>query len=201
VIGRYRTADRMLTRRLGGKIGKPGQTNAPVGRQLNAAANACVQVALRHCRIAAAAHPVKIDTTAVVEAFPTAFLGVMLRDPASVIASRGDRSDVFFRSLTADGTLERLMAHLLPGRVPAASLDDVTNHDDRAALVCALTALCVASGEFTAAGDADGWMILPPYVFTQGWARVDLEVNALDEASASSYFRFDRSAVHVSAAM
>jgi hypothetical protein len=36
-IGRYRTAERMLTRRLR-LIGKPGQANVPVGMKLNEAA-------------------------------------------------------------------------------------------------------------------------------------------------------------------
>ena len=40
-IGRYRTAERMLTRRFNRKIGKPGASSAPVGRLLNAHANAC----------------------------------------------------------------------------------------------------------------------------------------------------------------
>jgi hypothetical protein len=46
----------------------------------------------------------------------------------------------------------------------------VTNHDDRAALICALTALCVAAGDFTAVGDADGWIVPPPRRFVQDWA-------------------------------
>jgi hypothetical protein len=189
VIGRYRTADRMLTRCLGSKIGKPGQASAPVGKQLNAAANACVQVMLRDCRIGPAAHSVKIDMKAVVEAFPTAFLGVMLRDPSSLGATRRDRSDIFFSSLAETGSLRRLMTHLLPGRAPALSFDGVTNHDDRAALVSALTALCVAAGDFTAVGDADGWMILPPRLFTRSWARADLEANARDEERKGCYYR------------
>jgi hypothetical protein len=37
IIGRYRTAERMLTRRLRPLIGKPGQSSAPVGRLLSVA--------------------------------------------------------------------------------------------------------------------------------------------------------------------
>lgn len=187
IIGRYRTADRLLTRRLGAKIGKPGQANAPVGKRLNAAANACAQVVLRECLIGPAAHAVRIDPKAVVEAFPTAFLGVMLRDPLLLPTTRSDRSDVFFMDLAASGGLHALMSSVLPGRTPVSSLEAVTNHDDRAALVCALTALCVAADDFTAVGDADGWMILPPHRFTRAWARADLEANA--EGLAGSYFR------------
>ena len=182
VVGRYRVAERMLTRRLGARIGKPGQASAPVGKALNAAANDCAGVVLRRCDLAPAAHAVRIDARAVAEAFPGAFLGVMLADPAAVAASRADRSDVFFRHLAGDGTLERLLARLLPGRDLALPLDGVTNHDDRAALVCALTALCVAAGNFAAVGDADGWIVLPPRRFVQDWAWADLEANARDEA-------------------
>jgi hypothetical protein len=189
IIGHYRNAERMLTRRIGTKIGKPGQSHAPVGKQLNHATNECVRLVLERCDVATARHSVTIDAKAVVEAFPTGFLGLMLEHPGSIVASRNDRSDVFFRFLAANGTLERLALHLLPGRAPCGSLNEVTNHDDRAALVCALTALCVAAGDFTAAGDADGWIMLPPHAFTAAWARADLEANALETGSAGSYHR------------
>ena len=187
VIGRYRVAERMLTRRLGATIGKPGQASAPVGKALNEAANDCVGIVLRELNLALATHYVRIDERAVVEAFPSAFLGMMLSDPAAVVARRADRSDTFFRRLVQDGTLEALLRHLLPGRSMALSLDEITNHDDRAALVCALTALCVAAGDFTATGGADGWIILPPRRFVQEWAWADLEANMREEASECLY--------------
>jgi hypothetical protein len=187
IIGRYRNAEKMLTRRIGAKISKPGQSHSPMGRLLNHAANECVRLVLRRCDVAPAAHPVPIDARAVVEAFPTGFLGVMLQQPASVVASRSDRSDVYFRFLATDGTLQRLALHLLPGRRLCGSLDAVTNHDDRAALICALTALCVATGDFTAVGDSDGWIMLPPPGFTGAWARADLEANALE--TGGSYYQ------------
>ena len=182
VVGRYRIAERMLTRRLGARIGKPGQASTPVGRALNAAANDCAGVVLHGCDLAPAAHAVRIDDKAVVEAFPGAFLGVLLADPSELVASRADRSDVFFCHLAKCGTLEGLLAHLLPGRGLSLSLTDVTNHDDRAALICALSALCVAAGDYTAVGDADGWIMLPPRRFVQDWAWADLEANACQEA-------------------
>lgn len=181
VIGHYRVAERMLTRRLGAGIGKPGQASAPVGKALNAAANDCASIVLRGCDLAPAVHTVRIDAKAVAEAFPSAFLGVMLANPVAVAASRADRSDVFFRHLAEDGTLERLLTHLLPSRDFVRLLGDVTNHDDRAALICAVTALCVAAGDFTAVGDADGWIVLPPRRFVQDWAWADLEANACEE--------------------
>ena len=177
----------MLTRGVGRLIGKPGQSSTPVGRLLNEHANACVGAVLERCSVATAAHPVRIRSEAVVEAFPSAFLGVMLRDPAGVHATRGDRSDTFYRHLSREGALSTLVEHLLPGRTPAMSLHDVTDHDERAAVVCGLTALCVAAGKFIAVGDEDGWIILPPVGFTQPWARSILERNAGSEQTSALY--------------
>jgi len=181
-IGRYRVAERMLTRRLGARIGKPGQSSTPVGKKLNHAANDCANVVLHGCDLAPATHTVRIDDKAVVEAFPGAFLGLLLADPSALRVKRANRSDLFFRHLAEDGTLQKILAHLLPGRNTLFPLAGVTNHDDRAALVCALSALCVAAGDYTAVGDADGWIMLPPPRFVQGWAWADLKANACEEA-------------------
>ena len=177
-IGRYRTAERMLTRSLARKIGKPGASSAPVGRLLNAHANACASAVLRHCNLAPASHTVRIDQRAVVEAFPSSFLGVMIDEPSALATRRHNRSDRFFLRWCERRTFDRLVDHLLPGRGLARTPTDLTDHDERAALVCALTALCVAADDYTAVGDDDGWIILPPYALLQPWAREDLEANA-----------------------
>jgi hypothetical protein len=187
LIGRYRTAERMLTRRLQPWIGKPGQASAPVGMNLNTAANACVRIVLQHCDVAPARHAVRIDSKAVVEAFPSAFMGVMLEDPSSLSARREDRSDIFFQHLARTGGFQRLLEHLLPGRSIALLLEGVTNHDDRAALVCAFTALAVAADDFVAVGDQDGWIMLPPHAFLRGWAFEDLQANASEEDEGSLF--------------
>lgn len=179
VIGRYRTAERMLTSRLLAKIGKPGQANAPVGKRLNAAANLCAESVRRLCDLAPAVHAHSIDPLAIVEAFPTAFLGLMIADPAALKVRRNNRSDVYFQHLASSGALDRLVAGPLPGRSLARPFASVAHHDDRASLVCALTSLCVASGAFTAVGDdADGWIILPPAGAIEPWALAALEANA-----------------------
>jgi hypothetical protein len=102
---------------------------------------------------------VAIDQKALVEAFPSSFLGMMIKEPALLAARRGDRSDTFFKYLATTGTLESLIEHCLPGRQLARALSSVVNHDDRAAVVCALSALCVAVSDFVAVGDDDGWII------------------------------------------
>jgi hypothetical protein len=185
-IGRYRTAERMLTRRLHRRIGKPGASSAPVGRLLNAHANACATTVLQHCDVAAANHTVRIDDSAVVEAFPSGFLGVILDDPSSLAARRHNRSDLFFLRCCERGTFDRLIGHLLPRRSLVRSPTVLTDHDERAAFVCALTALCVAADDYTAVGDHDGWIILPPYALLEPWAREDLEANARDAPSSAA---------------
>jgi hypothetical protein len=181
IIARYRTAERMLTRRLRPFAGKPGQASAPIGKLLNEHANHCAVAVLDNCDLGAARHSLAIHDRAVVEAFPSSFLGVMIKDPRALNARRGDRSDTFFQHLAEVGTLHRLVEQCLPGRSMASHPSVVTNHDDRAALVCALTALCVAAGDYSAVGDDDGWIILPPASVVQGWAMEALKANAAEQ--------------------
>jgi predicted RNase H-like nuclease len=177
LIGRYRLAEQMLTRTIGRKIGKPGQSSAPVGKALNAATNLCARTTKDRCRIAPARHGCAIDEQAIVEAFPSSFMGLMIDDPTSINVSRYDRSDKFFAHVAEMGVLKALLTFLLPGRDINQSFSNATNHDERSALICALTALCVAANRFVAVGDEDGWIILPPCDFIQGWAMTDLMSN------------------------
>jgi hypothetical protein len=89
LIDEYRVAERNLTRLLGPKIGKPGQSNVPVGRRLNEETNRCAEVILDLVEIAPAAHHHRIHERSIVEAFPTSFLGLMLADPVSEIPRMG----------------------------------------------------------------------------------------------------------------
>jgi hypothetical protein len=185
VVGEYRAAERMLTRRLQPLIGKPGQANAPVGRKLNAHANACARVLLKSWNLQRSTHKIAIDNLAISEAFPSSFLGLMINDPASLEARRRDRSDTFFKYLAANGVLNRLLDHFLAGRRLESPFRAVENHDERAALVCALTALSVAGGDFAAVGDGNGWIILPPTSFIQAWAWERLRQNNSEECRDS----------------
>jgi predicted nuclease with RNAse H fold len=197
LIGRYRAAERLLTRRLAPMIGKPGQSSTPVGKLLNAHANACASIVADGLDVAAARHAQAIHDLALVEAFPGSFMGSMIVDPESLRARRSDRSDIFFKHLVHAGTFDRLIEALLPGRSHASPLLQIINHDDRAALVCALTALCVAAGRYTAVGDdADGWIILPPADFIERAAMAALEANAtgLDSACLVRISHDDREA-------
>ena len=184
VIGRYRTAERLLTRRLRPFIGKPGQASAPIGKLLNEHANHCATVVLRCCNLDNASHIERIHEKALVEAFPSSFLGVMIEDPIALGAQRHNRSDIFFEHLASIGTQQGLVEHCLPGRSLVVHPNTVTNHDDRAALVCALSALCVAAGDYAAVGDDDGWIILPPPELVQPWALDLLRANSGEASHA-----------------
>jgi hypothetical protein len=189
LINDYRVAERNLTKLLQPKIGKPGQSNSPVGRRLNQETNVCAELALKFSEISAAKHDQKIHERSIVEAFPSSFLGVMLPDPNSVIAVRAKRSDVFYKALVATGKLKALLEFLLPDRAIENDLSLVTNHDDRAALTCAITAIGLAAGKFCAVGDPkNGWIILPPVQFIEPWADKLLSENgALDQTYYRSY--------------
>jgi len=124
---------------------------------LNVHANACARILLKSANLRRSTHKVAIDDLAISEAFPSSFLGLMIKDPASLKARRGNRSDTFFKYLAENGVLHCLLEHFLAGRKTDSPFEAVENHDDRAALVCALTALSVAGGDFVAVGDGEGW--------------------------------------------
>ena len=189
-IGRYRVAERLLTRSFGTRIGKPGQSNSPVGVRLNEEANTCVKIVLSIADVALSSSRIRIDRRCVVEAFPSSFLGLMIANPEGVGAVRKNRSDKFFEILNNDGTLLRLLSHLLPNRKIVRDLSEVKNHDDRASLVCAITALGLAAGKYCAVGDENGWIILPPRAFIQRWAHDLLLKDELDDP-ASGWFCCD----------
>ena len=176
-IGCYRSAERLLSRGKLLRVGKPGQSNSPNGEKLNEQANLTARFVKEHCRVGRASAAVRIDEYAIVEAFPTSFLGVMIEEPEALRSSE-KKSDRYFEHLANEGRLNRVLEVLLPGRCPAQSLAAVQDHDERAALVCALTALCVVAEDFTAVGDdQDGWIVLPPKCQFTDWAWTGLREN------------------------
>ena len=177
-IGHYRLAERLLTIGFAPLVGKPGVANAPVGRKLNAAANRYAATVAGSGQVAPARHPEAIHTCAIVEAFPTTYLGCLIEAPVALGARRATRSDLFYAHLAGSGGLDAVAAQLLPGRRGAMPFAAVGNHDDRAALACALTALGVAADDYAAVGDDDGWIVLPPPALIRPWAHALLEANA-----------------------
>ena len=193
-IGHYRSAERILSRGvLYKRIGKPGQSSSGNGKKLNAQANKSAEFVKQRCHICEARHQVKIDECAIVEAFPTTFLGVMIDYPA-LLNHPKIRSDRYFIHLAENQCFERLVKRLIRNYTWQHSPLEVVNHDDRAALVCAFTALCVTAGEFTAVGDKDdGWIILPPRWMFAGWAwQAALEIASRDEGGKLLSFTNNR---------
>ena len=98
----------------------------------------------------------------IVEAFPNAYLGALIHELDLPVLKR-DASDKFWSCLVDEP--DRLATHfarLLPGRTLSTDLPSVTDHEERAGVVCALTAFSVAMGDHVAVGDPqDGDIILP----------------------------------------
>jgi len=62
-----------------------------------------------------------------------------------------------------------------------AAVANNAQHDEQAALICALTALCVWRGNYTAVGDPlGGYFFLPPWELWQQWAKDALHENRRD---------------------
>lgn len=162
-IRQYRIAEAMLTRRLQKHIGKPGQSNSGNGILLNNAANEAAYCALESGFIADATHKISIHDKAITEAFPTSFLGLMLPNAMQLKDKKFAHSDSFFLAHAKTGGFGKLLNELSRGARFANRPEALTNHDDRAAFVCALTALCVVAQNYCAVGDDNGWIILPPH--------------------------------------
>ena len=170
VIDRYREAERALSAKaIASRISQPGSSRSPVGRLLNHHTNEFAQLVLAHAAIAEARHRHAIHPRAIVEAFPTSFLGLMIENPEK--GERQQRSDRYFEAATASGVLARLLGEFLPNRSLKQDIGALRHHDDRSAFVCAVTALCVAADDYTTVGDSNGWIILPPVRWLAPWAR------------------------------
>ena len=180
-INKYRIAEKLLTVGLAKLIGKPGQSNAPVGRKLNTATNEAALCVLELNILADANHSKRILDKAILEAFPSSFMGLMLPVAAELNGRRNKKSDRYFEALSADKKFNRLLECLAPNGSFDPDPAAITNHDDRAAFVCALTALCVCAGKYTAVGDENGWIVLPPRacIIRKYWEL--LEQNAKNE--------------------
>lgn len=167
----YRTCDALLSRGAFQRRGKVAPTNCPSGLRLHREASRLAGLALEHV-VAPARHRAAIHARAVVEAFPNLWLGVMCDDDEACAYPRPARhrrwTDTLFPALAERAKLEALMTLLLPGHRVAGSWAEVTHHEDRAALACAVSALGVAVGRHVAVGSADGWVVLPP---REAWGR------------------------------
>ena len=166
----YRACECLLTRGCFQHRGSPGAAQGRSGGALLAQATALAGMVVE--RVAVARHRPSIHRRAVVEAFPNLFLGVLHdeRRYPSAAAVRRRWTDRLYEDGTVRRRLKDLVAALAPRRRIVGDWN-VSDHDERAALVCALSGLAVAAGRFVAVGSAvDGWITLPPCAT---WGRGD----------------------------
>ena len=173
LINRYRAADAFLS---GGASFqsrcKPGPTNSPTGQLLHCHATKLAKLVLElneesYLRVEDAGHPKRIHQLRVVEAFPNAFLGVLFSDALFKKLGRiprGEKFDRFWETAVHEGILMRLIQHLDDQIRLDKPLGSITDHEHRAAFICALTGLCVARNKYVSVGDPkDGNICLPPF--------------------------------------
>jgi predicted nuclease with RNAse H fold len=172
-----RRCERLLSKGPFGKRCKPGFSHFGTGLKLRNAATTIASEMPGYRR-----H----NGVRVVEAFPNAFLGVMLDDKTYAALERiprGKKSDIFFAQAVRGRTFDRLFECLewddaiLRDRIQAVARETTRiSHEHRAALVCVLTAACAWSGQAAYVGDDVGGSIcLPPLSMWAGWARTALE--------------------------
>jgi predicted nuclease with RNAse H fold len=171
-----RRCERLLSKGPFGKRCKPGFSHFGTGLKLRKAATTIASEMTDYRR-----H----DGVRVVEAFPNAFLGVMLDDKTYAAFEkipRGKKSDIFFAQASRDRTFDRLFEYLgwddviLRGQIQAAARETTRiSREHRAALVCVLTAACALSGQAAYVGDEVGGSIcLPPLCLWADWAKAAL---------------------------
>lgn len=116
-----------------------------------------------------------------VEAFPNAFLGVLVPDSRFKVMPRlrrGKKFDWLYDQCCDSRAFRSVVDGIGPENLPGVLITIEANrdHEERAALVCLLTAATVAVGRYTAVGDDQGgYFFLPPLDLWQEWARHELE--------------------------
>nr|WP_210333343.1 DUF429 domain-containing protein [Ensifer sp. ENS01] len=175
-----RTCEQLLARGAFQKRCKPGSSHFGTGLQLKRAALETANQ-IRHLASAPVLGQAVFPDVAIVEAFPNAFLGVMLDDVAfdEGRIARGKKFDRMYERAANSGRFSILMSHLgwnAPDLLRTIELE--RDHEKRAAFICLLTAACAATGNAEIVGDpVSGWIWLPPQALWAGWATIALERN------------------------
>jgi len=164
---------------------KPGLSHWGTGLKLRRAAE---QAAAQFGQLLGGSFPSAAETFVrregpIVEAFPNAFLGVLLSEEDFQFApkpSRGKRFDWLYERAVGNRRLESILAESsgLPSEF-WRRLNTEKDHDLRASLICLLTAAFAAKGTASIIGEAEsGWFWLPPSSVWQSWARDGLRSSA-----------------------
>ena len=120
--------------------------------------------------------------SAIVEAFPNAFLGVCLNNQtydAMPKLRRGKKFDWLYEEAVKHKIIYRMEGLSKQEQIEwQGRFDRESDHELRAAIVCLLTALLVAKGYYSAVGDeVGGWFFLPPLSIWTNWAKEMLKEN------------------------
>ena len=122
----------------------------------------------------------RVEAANIVEAFPNSYLGVCLSEEvyaARPTTKRGQKFDWLYDEWVKARLFDTALKKL--GLENRKDLRDQcmqnTQHDERAALICLLTAAGVATGRYTAVGDpTGGYIFLPPWPLWHPWAQAEL---------------------------
>jgi hypothetical protein len=110
----------------------------------------------------------------IVEAFPNAFIGVLLDEKCFSVQRmpRRRKFDYLYERACEEGIFDKILLHLSwPSTSLISALRSERDHEKRAALVCLITAGCVAAGAAEAVGDIEGGYIwLPEKSLWASWA-------------------------------
>jgi predicted nuclease with RNAse H fold len=125
--------------------------------------------------------PCVLTTRPIIEAFPNTFMGVLLPEANFVgwsKALRKAKSDWLYEELVEAGLFRKLLSKLDLASPPILrKFEEAQHHDERAALICLLTAMFARSGDAVIVGDTEGgWFWLPPMTLWDPWASAALEL-------------------------
>lgn len=161
---------------------KPGASHVSgTGQALRrSGCDTAIQFAAETLSYAPAPYPRVQRDQNIVEAFPNAFLGVMLDQQIIDVtkAGRGEKVEVFSSLCNEHGAFTTLENHVgWHDRQFWDAFSTTVNRDELAALVCAATAICAHVGKYVAVGDMSlGYFFLPPWTLWKLWARQALAV-------------------------
>ncbi|MGO4112377.1 DUF429 domain-containing protein [Rhizobium ruizarguesonis] len=168
-----RTCEQLLARGTFQKRCKPGSSHFGTGLQLKRAARETAKQIMHLTSAPAFANAVFRDV-AIVEAFPNAFLGVLLPDQtfANSQIVRGKKFDWMYEHAVKSDRFGELL-DVIGWDAPdlLKRIETERDHEKRAAYICLLTAACAAVGKAEVVGDVPtGWIWLPPADLWADWA-------------------------------
>lgn len=180
-----RLCETVFSRGLFGRRCKPAFSHVPgTGRTFRIATKETAECLANFTRAQDIEYPFPkvMEGKNIVEAFPNAFLGVLVADSQfreMPQLKRGKKFDWLYDQCRQAKLFQPLVNHMGIGSLTtvAASIQANRDHEERAALVCLLTAAAVAVGRYTAVGEAEGgYFFLPPFTLWSDWARRELDV-------------------------